>query len=507
MKHLTYIDKFNTIIKGSKLNTGISPTAELTYGTSTTRMLCHFDHNEVKNLVDSGVYPDVKKLKHVLHITNAGNIDFTQVYLSGTSDINGEPKRRATSFDVIFFLIPKLWDRGKGFDYNKSIFNKDYYSTTQENPNRFVSEDGCNWYQARNGYEWDEEGIYSLDTLSLAYDEYARQIISEEGLSINSGCTVIGRQHFDIGNENINLDITYVMNKFIDGTLENFGIGIAYAPNFERISEGVGYDAPKIENYVGFITDKTPMFFEPYVETTYDDFIDDDRLTFALNKRNKLYLYCSMGGNLQNLDEMPTCSIKDSDEETELMSLDVKQFSRGVYYVEVPPLKASEHEAGTMLYDVWDNIKYDGVSLDPVQLEFVLQEPSQWFNIGNAIVDTPTFTPSLSGIDDKEQIKRGDLRKIVVSAKVNYSVPNTARVIDGIDLRLYIEDGTRQLDVIPFDKVNRTFNENFYILDTNMLIPQRYHIDIRITYGMQSIVHHDVTRFDIVDDLNNKYRS
>ena len=38
-----------------------------------------------------------------------------------------------------------------------------------------------------------------------------------------------------------------------------------------------------------------------------------------------------------------------------------------------------------------------------------------------------------------------------------------------------------------------------------MLIPQNYYIDIKVNYGMQSIIHHDSLHFTIVDDLNNKY--
>ena len=82
---------------------------------------------------------------------------------------------------------------------------------------------------------------------------------------------------------------------------------------------------------------------------------------------------------------------------------------------------------------------------------------------------------------------------------------NIFKKVDNIDIRLYVKDGTREIDVIEWDSINRAFSENFYILDTNMLIPQRYYADIRITYGMNSIVHHDVLSFDIVDDLNNKY--
>jgi hypothetical protein len=72
-------------------------------------------------------------------------------------------------------------------------------------------------------------------------------------------------------------------------------------------------------------------------------------------------------------------------------------------------------------------------------------------------------------------------------------------------LRLYVKDGTREIDVIGWDGINKAFSENFYMIDTSMLLPQRYFVDIKIEYGMDSIIHHDVLSFDIVDDLNNKY--
>jgi hypothetical protein len=74
-----------------------------------------------------------------------------------------------------------------------------------------------------------------------------------------------------------------------------------------------------------------------------------------------------------------------------------------------------------------------------------------------------------------------------------------------MDIRLYVKDGTREIDVIEWDKVNKAFIENYYIIDTSILIPQRYFVDIRIKYGMNMIIHHDVLSFDIVDLLNNKY--
>ena len=117
----TYISKFNTIIKDSTLNTGINPVAELIYGKETTRLLTYFDHTKVKCMVDEKVYPDINKLRHYLKITNAGSLDFTQMHCGETSNISDNIKVRATSFDLIFFLIPQEWDNGKGFDYAKTF--------------------------------------------------------------------------------------------------------------------------------------------------------------------------------------------------------------------------------------------------------------------------------------------------------------------------------------------------------------------------------------------------
>ena len=488
MVYKTYISKFNTIISNSKLNTGINPISELVYGHDNivSRALLYFDHTQVKKLMDDGIMPNMSKMKHVLHITNAGSIDFTQLHQKETSSINDNKKIRATSFDIIFFLIPKPWDRGKGFDYSRNYLNVDFYSKTVVDPKRLISTDGSNWFQRMNGLPWDEEGIYTNDTLPKEYDKF----------SANEDSIIICRQHFDVGNENISIDITDTFNKFLTGELENCGIAMAYSPLLE-VSDS------EYENYIGFLTDKTNTFFEPFVETRYSDVILDDRSNFVLNKDNKLYLYCTIGDTLQDLDNNPTVTIKNSEDEV-IMELESQKHTRGIYYVDLK-LSKGDFEVDTMLYDTWGNISYQGTKLDDVELDFVLKDTPNFFNIGNSLsVTNATFTPSITGIKEKEQIKRGDIRKMIITAKPSYTI-NTTQLVDNIDIRLYVRDGTREIDVIEWDSINKAFSENFYILDTNILIPQRYYVDVRITYGMNSIIHHDVLSFDIVDDLNNKY--
>lgn len=489
MIYKTYLDKFCTIIKGSKQNTGLNPISTLVYGHEgvVSRALIHFDHSKVKCLLNEGIMPNIEKMKHVLHITNGGSLDFTKVHDCGTSMINDNKNIRATSFDIIFFIIPKPWDRGKGFDYKKNFFNRGFYSTTQVSNERLFSEDGCNWFQRMNGLPWEEEGVYTNDTLSVEYDKWS---CGEESV-------IIGRQHFDVGNESIEFDVTDIFNQYLLGERENYGIGMAFSPMLELTDS-------EYENYVTWFTDKTSNFFEPYVETRYDDFISDDRSNFVLDKDNKLYLYCTIGDHLEDLDENPTVTIKNGDDEVILENIESKKFSKGIYYIDLK-LSRSDFEADTMLYDTWMGISYQGSKLDDVELDFVLKPTSNYFNIGNSLNSTNvTFTPSTSGINEKEQIKRGDIRKLVISAQPNYT-QNTIQLVDGMDIRLYVRDGMSEIDVISWDKVNKSFSENYYMIDTSILIPQRYYVDIRIKYGMNSVIHHDVLKFDIVNDLDNRY--
>lgn len=484
MINRTYISKFNTIIKDSKLNTGINPVSELVYGANVSRMLVYFDHSKIKCMVKEKMCPDITKFKHYLKITNVGSIDFTQTHSKETSSIGEDIKIRASSFDLIFFLIPKEWDNGKGFDYSKTFFNQGYYGNecndVFSDSAKLISTDGSNWFQCKNGNYWDNEGVYSNEFLSKEYDKFS----SDEGSNI-----IIGRQHFDIGNENINIDITDIVNKFINDEIPNYGIGIAYSPMLESHNSVV-------ENYTGFLTHKTDSFFEPFIESIYYDHISDDRSNFILNKNNKLYLYCNIGGNLVNLDNIPKCHINN-------IEYNVEQYSKGVYYININ-LSDKEFKANTMLFDVWSDITYDGVRFDDVELDFTLKRSDMWFNFGSVVDEKPKFIPNVSGIRYDEEIKRGDVRKLTILARVPFT-SNQSQLVDEVKVRLYVKDGSREIDVIPFIYANKTFLENYLMIDTNILIPHKYYVDIKFNYNMENIIHHKILSFKIVDDLKNKY--
>ena len=468
----TYLSKTNTIIKDSCANVGINPILEVNYGRMLTRGMLYFDHMKIKNMIDDKIYPDISKLRHVLKMTNVASLNKPDIHRPCTSIYFNDHKERATSFDLIFFLINKDWDNGRGFDYVKDMHKGEHRAYTQE---------GSNWYQFRNYFKWDEEGIYSTDTLSKEMDKFT----SKKG---NLSKIIIGYQHFDYGNENLEFDITDVFNKFVTGELPNYGIGIAFAPSFENLITDKS-------QYIGFFTQHTHSFFEPYVETTYDETIEDDRTNFYLDKDNKLYFYASVGGNYVNLDELPTCVINGS-------QIASKQATKGVYYVDIN-LSSDDYEYDTMLYDTWTNLKYNGKNLKDVELSFVTKASNDYFSFGLPTLDSDTdFVPSVYGIDDHEQIKRGDIRKVGIECRIPYTT-NQLRSVEGIDYRLYVMEGLKQYDVVGWTKVERGYNENYLLINTNELIPSRYYIDLRVHRNLELINHPKVLQFDIINDVTD----
>ena len=101
----TFIEKSNTIIKDSNANTGLNPVLELNYGNMLTRILIYFNHEKIKKLIEDKTYPDINKLHHVLHMTNASSIQSRYINEACVDSQYNNYKERASSFDLIFFIL------------------------------------------------------------------------------------------------------------------------------------------------------------------------------------------------------------------------------------------------------------------------------------------------------------------------------------------------------------------------------------------------------------------
>jgi hypothetical protein len=461
----TYIDKNNTILFGRLVNTGRNPIAELYYGgkenqTDYTRHLLYFDVSELQNKYNNGELGDLSNVKHILRMTNSSFFDMD---LQAQKLLDG--KQRTSSFDLVLFRVNKLWDEGCGYDYQD-------FTGIQPRDNVTFLESASNWTNATTTVMWDQPGVYSGSP---------------------SSAIIVTTQHFDKGNENIEMDITDEVNDLIMDIIPNYGYGISFERDLE-IKEVTP------TQYVGFFTRHTQTYYEPFVETVYDNPIKDDRKTFYRGKLNRLYLYTNLGGEPTNLDFKPSVTIYDGNNGifSAFNSNQVVQQTKGVYYVELfVPITASDC---TIFTDVWSNIVINGVNRPNTTLQFEIRDDNEYYNFGDSESLPIEYVVNLSGIKRDEKIKRGDKRKVFVNARIPYSI-NESSVIDGLQYRLWIREGNTEVNVIDWVDVNRTYLKNHFILDTSWMIPNEYYIDIKLTSNELVKTYTNTLKFHIVNQV------
>lgn len=468
MIYHTFFDKCNTLLNESEYNTGLNPVAELNCGDLVSRVIFHFDIERFVAMYKANEI-QLENLTHRIKMTNCGSVNLPLFNEIKQMDCN--TKERAASFDVIVFTLPYEWDEGRGFDYHG-----DYVKGSH----RVVSKEGSNWFNARGGMEWDEPGIYSNEALAKDYmDNYK---INDDGI-------IVGRQHFDNGTEDFDIDVTDIVNRMIKEEMPNNGFGIAFSPRYEKET--------KENKFISFFTNHTNTFFHPYLETVNKENILDDRTKFHLGVTNRLYLYVGDYIDSINLDEMPTCTVEGREYE-------VKQAEKGVYYVEIK-FGRNDYEPETMLSDIWSNIKVDGVEMDDVEMEFVVLPMEDRIQIGRIHrAEANNLVPSVYGIDESERIIIGDIREVFVDFIEEYS-NGKKNMPSACEYRLYVKEGKREIDVFPYQPLERRYDSHSFLVNTNDLIPNTYYVDVKVKQGKTVKNYSEVLSFAVVSNVTHFY--
>ena len=472
--------------------------------------MIHFDVEEIRRLVEDGTFSDTDKLCCTLKMTNCASVDGLP-YDKKIHHRASEPVERASSFDLMLFKLPQNFDAGKGFDYAS-----DFWVTN--NNSRAYRNMASNWYYAERARCWKvdsdkmipdengrleldenhpmyfyqyvesgntqvrvrinlEGGIYSHETL---VEEYQKYLAGEESI-------VVGTQHFDFGAENLEINITDYVLSCLSGET-NYGLGLSYVPNLERVKLNT-------QQYVSFFTDLTNTFFHPYVECVYGDYIMDNRGNCCIGRTNRLYLYANIDGEPVSLDEGLKCTVND-------VEYEVKQATKGAYYIEINP---KGMEAESIHYDLWTNLSLNGEPIDDVEQEFVVMPMRNFLSVGSRSAMPDRTVPQVSGIDDAEDLARGEIRQVIVDFRKEYTT-NRKELLDRAEWRLYVKDANRELDVIDYNPVEMAFLNNFFVINTEDLIPNDYYVDMRVTYGNETRYYKKVLRFRVVSNVTERYQ-
>lgn len=485
----SYYNRNNTIQNNSLINTGRNPVTQLFFGQGLqlpavngfTRFIFDLDLDLLREkLATSEIATGcTSAMTHTLVMTNTSSFDEQLL-----NDTASDGSRRATSFDLILYRIPlysgsttsgQTWDEGVGFDFVSDA------AIAEWSNNKPFSTRPSNWFQRTTITDWSEPGTYSN-----------RNLNTEPTLNY-SGLTIVDRQHFEFGNEDIQFDMTNEINGLLfSGVTGVTGWGIAYVPEIENIT-GL------TENYsVGFFTRHTQTFYQPFLQTNYDDLILDDRNTFVTNKTNKLYLYAFANGDYINLDNNPSVDILDPNGDPILgfTGLTTCLRTKGVYEVTIPPLTG--YSTPCQFTDVWYDLVKDGNTLPVVENTFILQNQSAYYTIGIQSKDPILYGFDFSGIKQNEKILNTDVRKVMVTIKQAYTSQYVLQNVQA-KYRVYVKEGTTEVLVQDWTQINRTPNEYYFIFDTRDKIPNQYYVDIQVNTSGEKDTYKKVLMFQIVN--------
>jgi hypothetical protein len=110
---------------------------------------------------------------------------------------------------------------------------------------------------------------------------------------------------------------------------------------------------------------------------------------------------------------------------------------------------------------------------------------------------------SVGGIKNNEIIKKGDIRKVLVSARIPYTVEQT-QTISNLKYRLYVLEGKGELTIVDFQPVEIANNYYYFLLDTASLISNTYYLDIMAESNLEITTLQNVLKFDIVNQVESR---
>lgn len=446
-----YPSKSNTIASGvyQNFNSGQNSILDLWFGgggtdTSTerrnsiSRFLVQFNLDELSNKLSSKEINGDLITSYRLKMTNAipGDRILEPEYEFDVLD-----KQIATSYDLITFPINLSWDQGRGYD----IFQENYLVKQAGSP---LYTGYSNWNSATLTTGWTESGVFTNPSASTSFNS---------------------TQHFDLGNEDINMDITDMVNDWLSGGSVNNGMGIAYRRDYELLSTDTRYIA-------SFYTENTNSAFKPYIEVSYNQSFQDDRLQVTNNRTSRLFLYTFSGNNSVNYYSAGTIDIRTLSDVNVYTGLTPTQQENGVYYVDVWMSAATR---GQQYKDVWKDVTFVP--------SFDQQDITQIFTIKdnfylNNVPQVNEYSISVYGIGDNSILSIGETHKVFVDLRVNYSSRNQPETAYDLKYRIVMNN---QIEVVPWTPVNQAVinkcKNNYFVLETGWLLHnQTYRIEYRI---------------------------
>lgn len=454
-----YPIKENTIAKGvayERINSSQNNIADIWYGGGATdtavlkrqsysRHMVQFDLTELESKLSSFDINPAYITSYKLKFKNAIPSD---KILEPEYEFDVLNKSVASSFDMVAYPINKFWDEGRGHDLERTKY------VIKQNGSPVLS-GVSNWLSATTLVSWDNPGIYDNPTAQTSFNF---------------------TQHFSIGNEDLDMDITLLVNDWLSGGSTNNGIAFGFTSDFESLSTDTRY-------ITSFYTNKTNYAFKPYLEVNYNQVIKDDRHWVTNNRTSRLFLYLFSGNQATNYYSAGTVSIKNSANVVIYSGLTPTHHSKGVYYVDVLMSGATK---GQKYKDVWQGVTFTP-GVDQTDFTNFFDIRDNYYNNNSKRVND--YAIDIYGIPNDSPLVTGEIYRVYADTRMAFSnqKPHTDF---GLEYRI-----TMSLEeVIPWTSMNTAIIDDclscYFDLDTSWLLDsQIYKIEFRISeFGTKRLI-------------------
>lgn len=201
---------------------------------------------------------------------------------------------------------------------------------------------------------WDEgRGRDDIDLLDAGVANWEKRTSTDYWV-IPGGDFLAGPSssaHFDTGEEDLEVDVTALVNGWIDGTVPNCGLLV-------KVTGTVESDLDFTDVYTKRFYSRTSNFEDrrPYLEARYSDFIRDDRSNMFWSRTGSLVLYNLVGDQFADLvGDQFIVNIADSS--GTLATLTASYSGRTGIYSASFALPSSSY-SGSVFYDLWGSGSY-----------------------------------------------------------------------------------------------------------------------------------------------------
>lgn len=257
---------------------------------SLSRILLQFDLNTFKSISSS-------------LDSNSSNTFFLKLHHKST-----EKSTQPRSFDVLIKPISSSWDEGLGKDVD-------------------LGDNGfANWEKRTSLLYWSSKGGDFIESLTTS-------------------------SHFDTGFEDLEVNVTNIVNEWLSGNLQNNGFAIMMTSSIEDDTSYVDYYNKKFYSRQTDSLDK-----KPFLEVRSKSYYNDDRANFYFSKTGSLYIHNIINGEYSSFDyNQISVDITDSSGSI-IKSVPAFQTATGIYSASFSIATGSY--TGSVFYDKWGSGSY-----------------------------------------------------------------------------------------------------------------------------------------------------